>query len=90
MKPEQIEELVQKILYARLKTPWDGIKNHCLCDAEGEIDNAWANSLDEEQCLRMDIAAFLKEYLSKLSCYPEVVTGETHDQDEHDLPHPEG
>lgn len=77
MTPEQIEELIQKILYARLKTPWDEIKNHCLCNAEGEIDVTWANSLDQEQCLRMDVTAFLKEYLSTLSCCTKAINGET-------------
>lgn len=59
--------LVYKILYSRLKTPWDSIIDECVLDKNGNIDNQWANNLDDEQVLRMDIAAFIQDYFNTLN-----------------------
>jgi hypothetical protein len=57
--------LVYKILYSKLKTPWSYIQDECKLDENGNIDIHWANSLDEEQWMRLEIAAFLQKYFEE-------------------------
>jgi hypothetical protein len=57
--------LVHKILYSKTKTPWSYIKDECKLDKNGNIDIYWANSLDEEQWLRLEIAAFIQKYFEE-------------------------
>lgn len=60
-----IHPIVDIILYGKCrKTPWDVLGDKCLHDDNGNIDIEWANSLDEEQTLRMDIAATIQEYFN--------------------------
>ena len=60
-----IHPIVKIILYGNCrKTPWDVLRDRCLYDENGNIDMEWANSLDEEQQLRMDIAATVQQYFN--------------------------
>lgn len=56
-----IEKIIPIILYGDIdEEPWEIIKEHCQLDEQGNVDVYWANSLDEEQQLRMAIAATLR------------------------------
>lgn len=57
--------LVYSILYERFKTSIDVIKEQCKLDQNGNIDVEWYNSLDDEQILRLDIAAFVQNYFNE-------------------------
>lgn len=61
-----MEEIIIKILYGNIdKEPWDCIKEHCQLNGLGNIDPEWVNSLNEEQLIRLNIAATLKKMWSK-------------------------
>ena len=57
--------LVYKILYAKLKTSCEVIKEECKLDKNGEIDVEWLNSLDDEQLLRIEIASYIQNYFNQ-------------------------
>lgn len=56
-----IEKIIPIILYGDIdETPLDVIKDHCKLNEQGEIDWYAINEFDEEQQLRMAIAATLR------------------------------
>ena len=61
-RPHIYHPLIYKILYAKTKTPFDIIKDECKLDQNANVDVDWVNSLDSEQLLRLEIAAYVQSY----------------------------
>lgn len=63
-----VNKLIDNIIYGNIdKTPWiSSIKEHCQTIDVEILNPDWLNSLNEEQVLRMNIAATVKKFLTEV------------------------
>jgi hypothetical protein len=63
---DQYHPLVTKILYGDIyEVLFDVIKDECLLDEYGYVDVNWASVLDNEQYLRVAIAATVQKWFNE-------------------------